>query len=118
MNFKSLFASIAIASSSLIAPMSAEAAPTQCALRTPSDLIEFTCDHSIRINANGHKVNDVVFFNGAKRHEWTIVFWLDRNGNYDYAEAWHNGNRVVTNAYAAKNGSVCIDNNAHQLCIF
>jgi len=115
--FKSLALSAFVAASSFTG-LAAQAAPTQCALRSPSDLIEFSCDHVLRTNSNGHKVNDVTFFDGGKRHDWSIVFWTDRAGNPDWAEAWHNGDRIVTNAYRAKNGSWCIDNNSHQLCIF
>ena len=118
MNFKSLAISAALAVSTFTGVV-ANAAPTKCAMRTPSNLVEFGCDQHSRINANGHKVQDITFFDGGKKYQFTIVLWLTSDGkDFDYAEVWHNGSRVTTNAYLAKNGSVCIDNNDHQLCFF
>ena len=115
MNFKSLALSALVALSTF--GVAAEAAPTKCALRDSRDLVTFTCDHSVRTNANGHRVNDIIFFDGAKRHDWSVIFWTNNAGTPTYAEAWHNGDRVVTDAYIAKNGSWCLSNNNTQLCV-
>ena len=117
MNFKSLAVSAAIFLSALTG-LAANAAPTTCAVRSPELFEEFNCDHHSRINANGHKVQEVTYFFDGTKYQWTMVFWLDSNRNLDYAEVWYNGRRVTTSAYEAKNGSVCIDNNDHQLCFF
>ena len=69
-------------------------------------------------NANGHKVQDVTYWIGDTKYEWSIVLWLDPSTKtIDWAESFINGKRIVMNAYVAKNGSVCIDNNNIQLCI-
>ena len=117
MNIKSLALSALVALSTF-GGVAAQAAPTTCALRNSEDLIEFTCDHSLRTNANGHTVNDITFFDGGKRYDWSVIFWTDKSGNPTYAEAWHNGERIVTDAYIAKNGSWCLSNNGSQLCVF
>ena len=103
-----------IASAALVTP--AHAAPTKCALRTTSDLQVFSCDHSVRVNANDHKVNDIVFFEDGQRHNVSIIYWLD-NDTHEYAEVFINGQRTAMNSYTAKNGSWCVSNNATQLCL-
>ena len=116
MNFKPLAAAYAAAASlAVLSSAPAQAAPTTGAYRTPSELIEFTCDHSVRVNANGHNVNDIVFFDGGKRYELSVIVW-STNGVFDYAEGWYNGERFVSNVYEAKNGSWCLDRDGSQFC--
>lgn len=112
--FNAIAASTVIASAALVAP--ADAAPTTCALRTESNLEEFACDHSIRVNANGHKVNDIAFFDGRQRYDVSIIYWTE-NGAHEYAEVFINGQRTAMESYTAKNGSWCVSNNATQLCL-
>ena len=114
-NFKSLAVSAAIALSAFTG-VPANAAPTTCAARTPENFAEFQCDHHSRINANGHKVQDITYFLNGKKYLWTIVLWADKSNNTDYAEVWINGNRSTVNVYVAKNGGVCLDSNANQFC--
>jgi len=113
--FKSLAVSAAIFLSTLTG-VAANAAPTTCAVRGPELFEEFSCDHHSRINANGHKVQDVTYFYEGVKYQWTMVFWLDNNRDLDYAEVWYNGKRVTMDAYLAKNAAICIDNNNHQFC--
>ena len=97
----------------------AQAAPTTCALRDQAkgEVVTFTCDHSLRTNANGHVVNDVVWFdNNGNRTDVSIIWWLN-NGNITYAEMFADGNRHVTDGYKAQNGSWCVSNNGMQLCV-
>jgi len=115
--FKSLAISAIVALSSFTG-VAAEAAPTKCALRTARDLHEFTCDTSVRTNSNGHKVNDIAFFDGGRRFDMSVVWWLDGQGGLDYAEVFSEGSRYAVNAYKAQNGSWCLDNNGSQFCIF
>ena len=115
LNIKSLALSALVALSTV--GVAAEAAPTKCALRDSSEVIEFTCDHSLRTNANGHRVNDITFFDGGKRYDWSVIFWTNDAGTPTYAEAWHNGQRIVTDAYIAQNGAWCLSNNGNQLCV-
>lgn len=118
MNFKSLLLGAAAAASVLVGSAPAEAAPATCAYRSPGDFFEFTCDVTTRRNANGHKVVDAVFFDDGVRYKWSIVFWTEK-GELSYAEAWFNDSvRLVTDAYVAKNGAYCIDNNNNQFCIY
>ena len=93
--------------------------PTTCALRNKADgyLDTFACDYSLRVNANGHKVNDVVFFNGNKRYDISIIFWKNQDGSPEYAEVFINGERTAMQYYRAKNGALCVSNNKTQLCI-
>ena len=114
MNFKSLLAS-ALLGTSLLGGV-AEAAPTTCAFRDSKGLDTFTCDHSTRRNANGHKVNDIVFFDGSKRHEFSIIWWMSGDV-VDYAEVFTNGSRYVMSGYIAKNGAWCTSNNGTQFCV-
>ena len=114
LNFKSLALSAVIALSSLTG-VAAQAAPTTCALRTAQDLEEFTCDHSVRTNANGHKVNDFTFFDGSTRYDLSIIFWMNR-GEHKYAEVFMDGKRIAMSSYAAKNGAWCVSNNTTQFC--
>ena len=80
LNFKSLALSAVIALSSLTG-VAAQAAPTTCALRTAQDLEKFTCDHSVRTNANGHKVNDFTFFDGVTREDLCMISWWNSGGH-------------------------------------
>ena len=119
LNIKSLAISAVIALSSLTG-VAAEAAPTKCALRNSNtrELVTFTCDHSMRHNANGHKVNDITFFNGDNRYDISIIYWLQNDGRQiEYAEVWMNGKRTVMNGYIAKNGSWCASNAGFQFCV-
>lgn len=114
MNIKSLALSAFIALSSLTG-VAAQAAPTTCAFRNSAELHEFYCDHTIRTNANGHKVNDFTFFDGDQRHDVSIIFWMN-NGQHEYAEVFIDGKRIPMQSYTAKNGSWCVSNNSHQFC--
>ena len=115
MNIKSLALSVLIGASALgQAPVSAS--PTTCAFRNSQELIEFTCDHTMRTNANGHKVNDIVFFDNAKRHDISVIYWMDGE-SIEYSEVFMNGKRTVMSGYIAKNGAWCVSNNATQFCI-
>ena len=117
MNFKAL-AIAAITAFTLTGDV-AQAAPTTCMLRDSQDFTEFTCDHTIRVNANGHNVNDITFFGNGTRYDWSVVVWTDFNTNaVEYAEIFTEGKRVVTNAYRAQNGSLCVDNAGTQFCWF
>jgi len=115
LNFKSIAASALIALSTFGGV--AEAAPTKCAMRHAGELLTFTCDHTLRTNANGHKINDITFFEGGKRYDWSILFWTNRSGNPTYAEVWYNGQRHVMDAYIAKNKAWCVSNNGTQFCV-
>ena len=114
MNFKSLALSALVALSTFGGV--AQAAPTTCALRDSRNLHEFTCDHVLRTNANGHNVNDITFFDNGKRYELSIIFWMT-DGSIDYAEVFTEGRRMAMDAYKAKNGSWCISNEGYQLCV-
>ena len=113
MNFKSLALSALVALSTV--GVAAEAAPTKCALRDSEGLVEFTCDHSVRRNANGHNVNDFTFFDGGKRYDVSIIFWMN-NGQHEYAEVFIDGERTAMSSYEAKNGAWCVSNNSTQFC--
>ena len=113
MNFKSLALSALVALSTV--GVAAEAAPTTCALRDSEGLVEFTCDHSVRRNANGHNVNDFTFFDGGKRYDVSIVFWMN-NGEHEYAEVFMDGERTAMSSYEAQNGAWCVSNNSTQFC--
>ena len=104
MNIKSIALSALVALSTF-GGAAAQAAPTTCAIRNPQIFEEFTCDRIIRTNSNGHKVNDVTFFEGNDRHDLTIILWTE-DGAPSYAETWINGNRVVMDYYIAKNLSL------------
>ena len=114
MNFKALAFSAFVAISSLGG--AAQAAPTTCAFVDNSGVEKFTCDHSIRRNANNTKVNDVVFFENGNRIELSIIFWTE-DGEPVYAEMFNAGDRVVTDAYIAKNGMWCVENNGTKFCL-
>ena len=77
MNFKSLAISAVVALSSIVPVGSAQAAATTCAYRDATDLYEFACDRTVRVNANGHNVNDVTFFINGKRFDQSIIWWLN-----------------------------------------
>lgn len=115
MNFKSLALSAFVALSTFGGV--AQAAPTTCFFRSPSDFDKFTCDHVIRTNNNGHNVNDITFFEDGRRIEISIIFWTDANGTPEYAETFFNGKRGTTDAYIAKNGAWCTDNANKQFCV-
>ena len=114
MNFKSIGIGLA-AAASVLGVTPAQAAPTECAFLQGDDLLEFPCDLNVRTNANGHKVNDIVFFDGNQRFEWSIIVW-SKNGVPEYSELFHAGRRVVANAYKAKNGFLCVANNDTTFC--
>ena len=117
MNIKSLALSALVALSTLGGV--AEAAPTTCMIRDSRDFQEFTCDHTLRTNSNGHTVNDITFFGDGTRYDWSVVVWTDVNTNaVEYAEIFTEGKRIVTNAYRAQNGSLCVDNGGAQFCWF
>ena len=115
--FKSLAISAIVALSGFTG-VAAQAAPTTCALRTATELHEFTCDHSVRTNRNGHNVNDITFFDGGKRYDMSVIWWLDGQGGLEYAEVFMDGQRNAVHAYKAQNGSWCLDNQGSQFCIF
>ena len=79
-------------------------------------LDKFSCDHSVRVNANGHKVNDIVFWTNDERYDVSIVFWKKQDGDPDYAEVFINGERTAMQYYIAKNNAICVSNNETQLC--
>ena len=119
LNIKSLALSAAVALSTLTG-VAAEAAPTTCALRNSNtrDLVTFTCDHNLRHNANGHKVNDITFFDGDKRYDVSIIYWVNDDGTQiEYTEVFSQGKRTVMAGYIAKNGSWCASNAGYQLCV-
>ena len=111
--FKSLLAA-ALISVGTILP--ATAAPMSCAFIKNGSLDKTTCDVSVRKNANGHNVTDVVFFEDGQSHRVSIVFWTE-NGVPTYAELFHAGERVAVDAYRAKNGAWCISNNGIKICL-
>ena len=86
--FKQLLGTVAATICCLGNP-SAMAAPTSCWLATsdsPDQVAPQTCDVDMRINANGHKVVDIVTVNDGARI--SVVFWKDDNGNPSYAEVF------------------------------
>ena len=115
-NIKSLAFSALVAISTF-GGSAVQAAPTTCALRTSSDLEKFTCDHIVRVNANGHKVNDITFFDGNKRYDFSVIYWMNDDNTHNYAEVFYNGDRTPMTSYTAKNGAWCVSNNATQLCV-
>ena len=117
---KATIASAAVITCCLGNQLPAYSAPTTCVVRNKADgfLDKFTCDHSLRVNANGHKVNDIVFFtNDNERYDLSIIFWKSQSGNPKYAEVFINGERTAMQYYKAKNKAWCVSNNDRQLCI-
>lgn len=114
---KATIAAVSITACCLGNQLPASSAPTTCALRDKADgyIDTFPCDHSMRVNANGHKINDIVFFNGNKRYDVSIILWT-QNGNPEYAEVFINGQRTAMQYYIAKNNAACVSNNDKQLC--
>ena len=115
--FKSLLTASAIALTTFIggsAPV--VAAPTTCYAESGGEYKSLVCDHHIRVNANGHNVNDVVIYDGSHRIEFSIIWWMT-NGVIDYAEVFSDGERAVTEGYIAKNGSWCIRRDDTRICV-
>lgn len=86
--FKQALATVAATICCLGNP-SAMAAPTACWVATkgsPDRVPAQTCDVSIRINANGHKVVDIVTIRDNQR--LSVVFWKDKSGKPEYAEVF------------------------------
>ena len=114
--FKSILAASALALATFTSTV-ANAAPNTCAFLHNGDLQEFTCDHSIRTNANGHRVNDLVWFDpNGKRVDVSIIWWTD-NGAIEYAEMFVGGQRTAAQGFVAKNGAWCVRNNARTFCV-
>ena len=116
---KGTIAAAAVITCCLGNELPAYSAPATCAVMNVADnfLETFACDYSMRINANGHKVNDIVFFINDERNDVSIIFWKSQDGNPEYAEVFINGERTAMQYYRAKNGALCVSNNKTQLCI-
>ena len=115
MNFKSLVLGAAAAASVLVGNAPAQAAPAECAWLQGNSVDVFPCDRHIRTNANGHVVNDIVWFVGNERFAWSIIVWSD-DGVPHYSELFYRGQRIVGSAYRAKDGSLCVTNNNTTFC--
>ncbi len=93
--FKQVIATVASTICCLGNP-SAMAAPTACWLATsgsPDRVAPQLCDVSMRINANGHKVVDIVTVDNGQNV--SVVFWKDGRGNPSYAEVFYGTQRSV-----------------------
>ena len=92
-----------ISALALTAP--AKAAPQTCAFRHPDKSIEeFSCDVHTRVNANGHKVNDITVFSRGRRSKLSIILWKNADGTPDYAEAFYKGDHKAMRYFRANNG--------------
>ena len=103
--FKSTLAALATVAglTGFIAP--AQAAPQTCAIRTPDrEIIETTCDVHTRVNANGHKVNDITMFSNGRTFKMSVILWKNANGTPDYAEAFYQGKQEALPYFRAQNG--------------
>ena len=59
------------------------------------------CSTYVRTNANGHRVVDVVDYEGTAM---TLVFWTDSSVEILYTNGQYNGQRVVANWYFDDDG--------------
>ena len=104
--FKSTLAALATVAglTGFIAP--AQAAPQTCAIRTPdhSRVIEASCDVHTRVNANGHRVNDITMFKNGRAMKMSIILWKNADGTPDYAEAFYQGKQEAVPYFRAQNG--------------
>ena len=88
----------------------AKAAPQTCALRLSDQSIEeFSCDVHTRVNANGHKVNDITVFDQGQRFKMSIILWTNADGTPDYAEIFHKGEQRAVSYFRARNGMFGVD---------
>ena len=116
---KGTIAAAAVITCCLGNQLPAYSAPKTCALsNTKYDYVhKFTCDHSMRVNANGHNVHDVVFYEENKRYDMSIVLWTV-DGDPEYAEVFVMGKRSTMRYYVAENGVLClVTPNDKLMCI-
>ena len=68
------------------------------------------CDHSERVNSNGHKVSGYALFGpNGKKFSFSVVWWF-KNGVPSYVETFgSNGFRNTASSYEAKNGAWCFN---------
>ena len=65
---------------------SAQAAPTLCWFGpTKGKLKVFPCDHTSRVDADGTKIQDLVFGSGSKRRKWSVALY-GKGDDWSYAE--------------------------------
>ena len=101
--FKSTLAAVVAAASFTTLP--AQAAPQTCAFRFPDRSVEeFSCDVNTRLNANGHKVNDITVFYQGRSIEMSVILWKNADGTPDYAETFYKGEQDAIPYFRAKNG--------------
>ena len=114
-NLKALALSAALAATTLFGG-AAEAAPKECVFIYGNDVVNTTCDHSVRVNSNGHNVDDMVLFgrNGSKM-EFSVIWW-QTNGQHDYVEVFYEGKREAHSSYTAKNGMWCFAARNWRFC--